>query len=523
MTTDSLTDRQHASELLHDWRPPAELAPSEVKADEAWLIRGVGFAGLLFLVAGAATMLALLAGKNPILGSTLGFVCLLFGTALVLFHAASDHDPQIRRMYVGCGYVALFVGIGCSFAYYKDSLGELFLPWGVLSFFVGLLFLLSAGRLESDPAWKDVISWTLVVFGAAMALVGLGFGNKTLEFLLPRGLVASLLGLCFLWGVVALRGGDDSLGFRSGLALGVLGGVCFLVALVRSFLDPRGFLMPSGLVLGAVSLLYLGISLGICSDNRLVVLTRRELASFFYSPIAYIVFFGMTFIAWQLFGAFVFQVLWRPGFGFAMGTPNPVTEPIVANYIIEWFPIICVIFLVPVLTMRLLAEEHRTGTLEVLLTAPLDEATIVISKFIAAWLFYLLLWAPWGLFLTALRYEGGTPFDYRPMLGFYVALAVTGAGFLGMGIFFSSLTKNQIAAAVLTFVGMLGLTYVYFAKRNLLSEGFLSVALTHISYIDLWINAIQGKIHVRDLFYHATAAVFWLFLTVKVLESRKWG
>src|SRR5438874_12989983 len=98
----------------------------------------------------------------------------------------------------------------------------------------------------------------------------------------------------------------------------------------------------------------------------------------------------------------------------------PIFEPIVQYFILDWPPVICVIFIVPVLTMRLLSEEKRTGTLEVLLTAPVNESTVVLSKFLACLILYLVLWAPWGLFLVALRIIGGQPFDYQALMSFFI-------------------------------------------------------------------------------------------------------
>jgi ABC-2 type transport system permease protein len=262
--------------------------------------------------------------------------------------------------------------------------------------------------------------------------------------------------------------------------------------------------------------LYLCLSAGLCSDNRLVVLTRRELAAFFYSPIAYIVLFGLTVVGWLLFALFVNNIL------ASAEAQQPFLEPIVQHYIVHFVPVVCVTFVVPVLTMRLLSEEHRTGTLEVLMTAPLGESAVVVSKFLAALMFFLATWLPWGLFLIALRIEGGQPFDYRPLLSFFVALLFSGAGFLSMGLFFSSLTRNQIAAAVLAFMGMIVLICLYFIVVNLPESSTWTSVLSHASYVHLWITSLTGKLAPRSLLFHLSVTVFWLFLTVKVLESRKW-
>src|SRR5207249_5308535 len=105
---------------------------------------------------------------------------------------------------------------------------------------------------------------------------------------------------------------------------------------------------------------------------------------------------------------------------------QPAQEPIVSEYFFALFPVVALLLQVPALTMRLLSEEKRTGSLEVLLTAPVNEGSIVLSKFLATWLFFILTWLPSGLFLIALRYEVNQPFDYRPLLSFYIALAAQG-------------------------------------------------------------------------------------------------
>jgi ABC-type transport system involved in multi-copper enzyme maturation permease subunit len=205
-------------------------------------------------------------------------------------------------------------------------------------------------------------------------------------------------------------------------------------------------------------------------------------------------------------------------------------EPIVGRYF-GVMPIICLIFIVPVITMRLLSEERRTGTLEVLLTAPVREVTVVLSKFIAAWVFFMLTWVPWTLYLVALRVEGGQPFDYRPLFSFFIVLAVLGAGFVSMGLFFSSLTKSQIAAAVLTFAGMLLATLVSWLRAIIVMRQSVeapeqqpwAVVLRHLAYLETWEQSLSGSLVPKYLLFYLSAAILGLFLTVKVLEARKWA
>src|SRR5262249_53256462 len=157
---------------------------------------------------------------------------------------------------------------------------------------------------------------------------------------------------------------------------------------------------------------------------------------------------------------------------------------------------IAVIFIVPVLTMRLLSEEKRSGTLEVLLTAPVDEFAVVMSKFFAALITFVVLCLPWGVFLIGLRVVGGKPFDYQAMLSFFIALVVSGSGFIAMGLFFSSLTRNQIASAVLTFAGMVLYTLFHMLK-NSTENNILAKVFEHVSYVDMWRDAATGYLTLR--------------------------
>jgi ABC-2 type transport system permease protein len=459
--------------------------------------------------------------------------CVLLGLGGLLYHAVSDRDMQVRRTYMALGYAFLGVGVLLSFLALTAQYRSMFLPFGVLGWVVGLLFLLAFVRHEDEAKWHDPAVYVIGGAGVLLGLVGFIFSNVSLDFLLPYGLVVLLVGLVYWWTFVSLTGASSNLGYGAALGMGAVGLLGFLVALGRSLLPSLfaswgwtgpavPYLMPAGLLLMSAGLVYLVVSAALWSDNVLVVLTRRELAAFFFSPIAYILLFGFSVVAWYSFAQFVNQQLLRPLPVPGMGQAMQVFEPIIAFYIISLTPVMCVVFVVPVLTMRLLSEEKRTGTIEVMLTAPLDETALVVSKFLAAFIFFMLVWLPFALYLIALRGEGGQAFDYRPLLSFYIALAASGAGFISMGLFFSSVTRSQVAAAILAFIGMLLPTFLYLLKLGWPRDSFWAVVITHISYIDLWLHALEGNLAPRDLVYHLSAAVFWLFLTVKVLESRKW-
>ena len=519
-----------------DWQPAEEMAPSIMKADEPRLARWVGTMGLTAVLIGAVALMAntysqaaATVGVRSAIGPGLATFLLVLGFGGLLFHAANDGDLQVRRTYMGFAFLCLGIGVLVSVFKVKDQFGGLFVPYGLIGMIAGLLFLMAFTRHETEEKWLDWVGWITGGIGIVAALIGFIGGNISADFLIPRGIILILVGLVYWWRYIGLKGTFNDRGYYAAAAMGAVGLFSILVALGRSSLPAllqktaSSYLMPGGLVLIAWGLVYLALALSLISENRLVVQTRREFAAIFYSPIAYIVLIGFTVIGWYLFGTFVTRSLWQvDGVRGMGGGPRAVIEPIVGNYFVAWFPVICVIFVIPVLTMRLLSEEKRTGTIEVMLTAPLSETTVVVSKFLAAFFFYILLWVPWGLYLIGLRVEGGQPFDYRPILSFFVAVIFTGATFVSMGLFFSSLTQNQVAAAILTFVGMFILTAIYLLKIDWPEDDPGRIILDHISYIDLWINSLDGRLQPRDLVYNVSATVFWLFLAVKVLEARKW-
>jgi ABC-2 type transport system permease protein len=510
------------------WRNQTDTGPSFVRQDDPKFARGVGVAAAAAIVFGGMAMALQTTGRVTPLGIGWAVFLLTIGIAGLLFHAAFDGDIQIRRVYMGFGYLCLIVGGFLTFVPYNKQPGALF-GQGYLCLFLGLLFLLAFLRNEDDAWLRNYAEKIIGGAGALMALIGLAGGTIKGEFLTPIGLLLALLGLIYLTAFVGSRGIGDNLSYRAGLGIGGVGILVFLVAFLRSVLpplfyrwhwtqtQPGGYLVPYGLLLMGLGLLYVGVSLLECSDWRWIVLTRRELGSLFYSPVAYIILFVFVVAHWLAYFLVVLNMLLSEA---------SVPEPIVSRFILQWSAVISTIVAIPVLTMRLLSEEKRSGTLEVLLTAPVDEMAVVLSKFLAACIMYLVMWLPFGLFLIFLRIAGGSDFDYRPLFSFTIGLIVTTAAFISMGVFFSSLTRSQVASGVLTFAAMLALTLVFLVSSvlsSLLPSSAWVTVLKHISYIDVWIDTLDGRLLPRQLLFFASMAVVWLFVSVKVLEARKWA
>jgi ABC-2 type transport system permease protein len=183
-------------------------------------------------------------------------------------------------------------------------------------------------------------------------------------------------------------------------------------------------------------------------------LLRRELAAYFLGPMAFLILLAFQAIAWINFWTLVDELA-RNGQSFS-GLRDPMN-----TYISGSLPFwIGLLVAIPVLTMRLLAEERRSGTIEQLLTAPVTEAEVVVAKWLAGSVMYLVLLLPFALYLPFLYYQGNYRFDIGPVASLGIGLGSIGLMLTAIGLFFSSLTKNQIVAAVLTFATVFLMIFV---------------------------------------------------------------
>ncbi len=510
------TEQQHVPG--ESWRDAGEGAPSLLRRDDPTFARVIGMLGAACVIFSSVALILNTSYKTTPLGNGWATFLLAVGLAGLLFHAAFDWDVQFRRAYMVFGYLCLVVGAFLCVVPWSKVGDKFGLGFGLMT--LALFFLLAFLRNEDDPYLRRLGQYVLGAAGAVLAAVGLLGGNVHIDFLVPYGLTLALLGLVYLASFVTVRGISDDLAYRTAVGMTLAGVVVFLVALGRVlFADrPIDYLVPAGILLLVLGLGYAAVGYCLFSDRPLAVLTRRELGAFFYSPMAYIVLVACVLGYWLAYFMYMMEVV---------SGRTPLFEPFVRGFVLQWPPVIFTLCIVPVLTMRLLSEERRSGTLEVLLTVPVNEVAVALSKFLAAFVMFLLTWVPLGLFLVYLRLDTGKEFDYRPLLSFLIGLCVTGAGFVSMGVFFSSLTRNQIASGALTLVGMVFLTLLFIVnlvvQSKLGPESAWTVFLGHISYLDIWINTLDGKLQPRYLLFFATLTVLWLFLTVKVLEARRWA
>ena len=247
------------------------------------------------------------------------------------------------------------------------------------------------------------------------------------------------------------------------------------------------------------------------------IICRKELRSYFVSPIAYIllgmfaIVFGFFF--WSGLGYFVnmgIESQMRGG-GFPLNVNEQLIRPLVSNISVIG------LFLIPLITMRLFAEEKRSGTIELLATSPVRDFEIILGKWLAALLLYCGM-----LLLTALNFiwlfRYGQP-DWKPMTVAYLGLLLQAGTMLAIGTFASTLTRNQIIAAAAAFGALLLLWVLGWVEFE--SAAWARV-LVYLSLPEHFESFAKGVISLKDSVYYVAGIVLGLFLTARSLESLRW-
>ena len=251
-------------------------------------------------------------------------------------------------------------------------------------------------------------------------------------------------------------------------------------------------------------------------------LLKKELTIYFGGPIFYITGFFFLVLAGYFFYA---NVLYYSLISLqaAQQASNPQVAAQMNSQMLVYRPLyqvlaIILIFLVPLLTMRLLAEEKRSGTWELLFTYPLTDWSIILGKFGAVLVVYLIFLAFTISFSVAFSFM--TPVDWGALGAGYLGMVLLGASCLALGLFASSLTENQIIAGVVGFALLLLLWIIGWVQE--LASGPLGQAMQYLSLLDHYENFTKGVINIRDLVYSGSFIFFFLFLTKRQLESRRW-
>jgi len=252
--------------------------------------------------------------------------------------------------------------------------------------------------------------------------------------------------------------------------------------------------------------------------RNVILICKKELKSYFASPIAYCVMalfaliFGFGFYtATRDFVKFSFQAQ-------MMGQMQPmnVNEQIIRPLL--GFASTVALFLIPMIAMRLFAEEKRSGTIELLLTSPVTDLQIILGKWIGSLLLYLCV-----LFMSivnvAMLFMWGKP-DLKPVLVAYLGLILQGACLLAIGTFISTTTRNQIVAGGVTFFVCLLLWLLSWFTA--FDSGGFSQVINYLSIVTHFENFAKGLLSIKDVVFYISMIFFSLFITARAMESLRW-
>jgi ABC-2 type transport system permease protein len=239
---------------------------------------------------------------------------------------------------------------------------------------------------------------------------------------------------------------------------------------------------------------------------------KRELFALFVTPLAWVLM--TTFLVVQ--GIHFFLLLSQYATDVGLGEGGPV-QAFFGKTILLYLPMI---FVCPLLTMRLFAEERRSGTIEALLTTPVGAVGVTLAKYAAALVTYAAIWAPTLLYVVLVSRTGTV--DWRVVGASYLGVLGVGAGYLAIGTMTSALTQSQLTAAVLSAMALIFLFMVG------VGEFIIDSGTAHdvCSYVSVWSQMAdfsQGIVDLRRLVFDGTLVAVPLFITVRAVDSWRWG
>ena len=252
--------------------------------------------------------------------------------------------------------------------------------------------------------------------------------------------------------------------------------------------------------------------------KNVLLICKKEFKGYFTSPIAYLL---MAFFA-LIFG-FGFYTATRDVMRFSMQAqmmgqqqPTNLNDQIIRPLL--GFASTIALFLIPMITMRLVAEEKKTGTIELLLTSPVKDYQIILGKWLGAMLLFLCILGMSALNI-AMLFAWGKP-DWKPVLVAYLGLILQGGTLLAIGLFISTLTRNQIIAGGVTFFVCLLLWLLSWSTAFDTSAG--SQVLNYLSIVTHFDNFAKGLLDSKDVIFYVSMIFFGLFLTSRSMESLRW-
>jgi ABC-2 type transport system permease protein len=236
--------------------------------------------------------------------------------------------------------------------------------------------------------------------------------------------------------------------------------------------------------------------------RNMLIIARRELGAYFASPIAYLVMAGFLAVAGYFFSAILIL------------SQQATMEFVFSNMVV------ILLFVTPLLAMRLVSEEQHSGTIELLMTSPVRDWQVIWGKWLAAFVLYLVMMAFTGLYVIVL-WRLGNP-DYGPILSGYLGMALLGGAMLALGTLSSAVTENQIVAAVLG-ITLVVLMYVSGAMTQIFgADSAAGRFFQYLSLSDHLSDFTRGVIDTTHVIFYLSVVAGALYVATRVLETRRW-
>jgi len=253
--------------------------------------------------------------------------------------------------------------------------------------------------------------------------------------------------------------------------------------------------------------------------RNILAIWQREMKSYFVSPIAYVVLTIFILVSGIFFYGYLMQIIQATMMQAQYGQGSqPIDVPgIVTRALLQTMSVL-LLFIVPMLTMGLFAEEKKRGTIELLLTTPVGHFQAIAGKYLAS-LTFLLIMLLANAITTFPLYVYGEP-DLMPILSGYLGMFLFGMALLSIGLFFSTLTENQIVAVIITF----GVSLALFVIEQLSGSttGVTRNVVNYLSVLSHLEDFVKGVVDTSHVIYYVTFAFVGLFLAYRSLESMRW-
>lgn len=244
-------------------------------------------------------------------------------------------------------------------------------------------------------------------------------------------------------------------------------------------------------------------------------LFRRELGGFFHSMTGYVII--STVLA--LLGLSILDMLSKLN-------SEPTEAPLTESFYVTLYFWLILLLTTPVITMRTFASEKASGTFETLMTAPVSDLQVALAKFAGTMTFYAITWLPligYMLFLHRYMNSASTQWEPRALVTTYFGILLVGSVYISLGCFASALTKSQLIAAAISYA--VGLTLFLLSLRTLVPippTGWQARIFSHISMTEHMQDFARGIIDTTPVVYYLSLTTFFVFMTYKVVESRRW-